>query len=146
MLKKELNEWWEVGGFGCCDPGTQVLDPFIEVKDIVWYGTKDIIVHQVGAHGTSVGEMRLLIYRMLRGRLYKVFDAVESSYNLSGSESTRIVYPDLSSQTGPRILIIHRVAEADGRRSETCHPYRWNSVRFAFIRSSAAEAQCGPVK
>lgn len=77
VLKRDGQAWWNLGSFYCCS-GTRALDPFIGLKDTVWYGTKDIVVHQVGSHGTGAGEVRLFIYRVLKAQLYKVLDIIES--------------------------------------------------------------------
>ena len=146
VLKKDLGEWWALGSFVCCGPGARTLNPFIELKETVWHGTKDLIVHGVGAHGSGVGEMRQLIYRVWKGQLYKVLDVVEGAYNLAGSERTRIVYPNVDSQAGPRVLVVHRIPEAGNRRNASCTPYRWDSAKFAFIQTAATKPLCGSAK
>jgi hypothetical protein len=143
VFKKLDGVWWELGSFGCCAIGGTNPDPFVELRDTVWPGTKDIVAHQGGAQGTGVGEWRLLIYRVWKGQLYKVFDIVESAYNLVESESSQIAYPDTDSYTAPRIIIVDRTTEREHRRAPTCIKYRWDPDRFAFLRASTRRGSCG---
>jgi hypothetical protein len=56
--------WWLLGSFSCCGPL-----PFVEWKELVWPGTKDLIIHGSGVRGTGVGQTTLTAYRIWRGRL-----------------------------------------------------------------------------
>jgi hypothetical protein len=132
VLKKEDGVWWELGNFLCGGPGGRIVDPFVELKDTVWYGTKDLIIHRGGSQGTGVGEHRLLIYRVWRSRLYKVFDIVESAYNSVQSESSSMTYPDVDSSSSSRSIIVRRTRKVQNRRTTTCMTYRWDANRFTF--------------
>ncbi len=141
-LKREDGTWWQLGAFACC-MGTEILDPFVELKETVWYGTNDLVVHETSAHGTGVGENRLSIYRAWKGRLYRVLRIVESAYNLPGSEESRISYPNIDTPTAPRILVVHRTSETGRRRATVCIPYRWDAARFEFVQLAPNRALCG---
>jgi hypothetical protein len=52
----------------------------VELKETVWHGTKDLVIHQTAAHGTGAGEFRLSIYLVWSSGLYKVLDVFESAY------------------------------------------------------------------
>jgi hypothetical protein len=143
VLKKEGGVWWELGGFACCGPGSRDPDSFIELKDTVWYGIKDLIVHQGASHGTGVGEIDLAIYRVWKGHLYRVFNIVESAYTMQESESSRITYPNVDSSSAPRIIVVQRTKEMGHRTTTTCVPYRWDTARFAFVQTPATRNLCG---
>jgi len=142
LFKKENGIWWQLGSFTRCASGSQLPDPFVELRQIVWYGTNDLIVHAPGPHGTGVGELRLKIYRVWKGRLYKVFDVVEWAYNLSASESSRITYPGTDSYTSPRVIVVRRSQETQNRRKATCIPYLWDANRFFFVQIPPAQGLC----
>ena len=142
VLKRENNLWWELGHFVCCGPGSGPNEPFVELRQTVWFGTNDIIVHAGGVFGTGVAERRLLIYRAWRGKLYKVFDTVESAYNLSGSEQIRISYPDTNSHSSPRVIVVHRTKEIRSRRRTTCELFRWDAGQFAFVPTAPQPGLC----
>ena len=141
VLKKETGAWWQLGSFTCCI-GTGQVDPFVELKATVWYGTMDLIVHRTAAHGTGVGEFRLSVYRVWRSHLYRVLDVVESAYNLTSSEESRVIYPNIDSTEAPRVLTIHRVTRMGDRLTTACFPYRWDPAQFVFLRIAAARVLC----
>ncbi len=86
VFKKREEGWWQIGVFGCCEARAGVARPFVELRETVWPGTTDLVVHAGGSQGTGVGQMTLGIYRMWQGRLYPVLDVVESAWNWAGSE------------------------------------------------------------
>lgn len=142
VVKRQDGVWWELGHFACCGPGSGQNDPFVELRQTVWHGTNDVILHAGGSFGTGVAERRLLIYRAWRGKLYKVFDIVESAYNLSGSEEIRISYPDTNSYSSPRVITVHRTKRNQSRRTTTCELFRWDAETFAFVRTAPQADLC----
>ena len=83
----------------------------IELREIVWYGRKDIIVREQ-AGGTGVAETTLSIYRMYEGRLYRIFRMIEDRYDapIGGSgtitQHRQIEFPELDPATG-KFLVVH---------------------------------------
>jgi hypothetical protein len=144
IAKQEDGVWWELGSFRCCGPGgSPRVEPFIELRETVWYGTKDIVVHLGGPQGTGVGERDVSIYRVLRGRLYKVLQIVEWTYNLAGEETSRIDYPDVGSSVGPSVIAVKKTKQVGSRRTVQCTPYQWDRARFAFVQIAPTRLLCG---
>ena len=142
VLRRDNDVWWELGHFVCCGPGARSSLPFLELRQTVSYGTNDIIVHAGGSQGSGVGELRLMIFRVWNSKLYKVLDIVESAYNFSQSEETRISYPDTGDSGEPRILTVHRTKEIRGRRTSLCELYRWDAGKFTFLRTAPDRKRC----
>lgn len=143
VLKNEKGTWWELGSFFCCGPSGRVQEPFVELRQTVWHGTNDLIVHAVGAHGTGVGEGRLMIYRVWKGNLYKVLDISEWEYNMRDSETSRIFFPDMESHASPQVITV--IKDSQKRRKATCIPYRWEVKKFAFVQIPPSPKFClGP--
>ncbi len=117
VWKKEEGAWWNLAHFVCRGPGGRAADPLLELRPVVRYGTNDLILHAGGSQGTGVGERRLQIYRLWGGRAYRVLDLIESAYNMSGWEETRIRYPDPDSTESPAVIVLQREKEFRGRRS-----------------------------
>ena len=140
ILKRESDTWWQVGSFACCL--SRSVEPFVELRETVWPGTKDILIHRMSAQGTGVGSGDLQIYRMWRGRLYKVFDIVESSYDFAHTVTTQIHYPDEESNSSPRRIVVHRSVEANSRKRSECLPYQWDASKFAFLQIPASKSLC----
>lgn len=142
VYKKENGVWWQLGGFFCCGPGSQPNDPFIEMRQIVRYGTNDIVIHAGGSQGTSAGAWQLMVFRVWKGSLYKVLDIVESAYNFAGPEQTRVSYPNTEHSSAPPVISVHRTKEVRNRRSSTCTQYRWDADRFAFVVLASSRGSC----
>jgi hypothetical protein len=81
IFDKDSEGWWEIGQFYCSwHCLADQAERLIELREIVWYGRKDIIVREQ-AGGTGVEETTLSIYRMYEGRLYRIFQTMEDRYD-----------------------------------------------------------------
>jgi len=92
------------------------------LKQLVWHRTYDLIVHGGSSQGTGVGATTQSVYRLLRGNMYKVFDVVEESWNLSSAKSAKVSYP---TEAGDAIVV-----RSVGAR---CEAFHWKSEAFAFL-------------
>lgn len=153
VFDKEGDGWWEVGQFRCwwhCL--ADQAERLIELREIVWYGRKDIIVRERGG-GSGFAETTLSIYRLYEGRLYRVLQTMEDRGEgvIGGGKITqhrRIEFPE-SYPNEPKFLDVHYDKEAvsdagDGKkRAEThsCTTYRWDAVQFRFAEDKAAVAK-----
>lgn len=142
VLKKQDDVWWGVGSFMCCAPGGRTPEEILDLKQSVWYGTNDIVIRNGGSQGTGVGERRIQVYRMFEGKLYKVFDIVKDAYNMAGSESSHVIFPDANSSEWPRVIAVQRTEESKGRRKQTCVHYVWNSEHFIFAPTRPRQGNC----
>ncbi len=142
VLKKQNDVWWDAGRFMCCGPSGHMPEVFLDLKQSVWYGTNDIVIRAGGSQGTGVGETHIQIYRMLDGQLFKVVDIVEDAYNMAGSESSHITFPDTNSSDSPRVIAVQRTEESKGRRKQTCVHYVWDSERFVFAQKPSRPGKC----
>lgn len=136
VFQQNGSPWWQLGTFLSGGPTNQPQDPFLELRETVWPGTKDLILHSGGSQGTGAGEVRLSILRLLRGHLYEVLNLTESAYNWTSSESSQFTYPNLSSRATPPRLLVRTQKRAHGRTSTTRQTYRWDAKRFAFLPAS----------
>ncbi len=144
VFTKKNGGWWRVISGLCGAPTGNCPSPFVELKQTVWYGTYDLVVHTDGKMGLGVSESHLQIYRMFQGRFYRVFDYVESAHNMSGEESSKFRFSDVSSLETATI-VVHQSKEFRGRRSATCIPHIWNVEKFAFLPVPPTRALCAPV-
>ena len=140
VLKNEKGTWWEIGSIFCCGPSRMAKERFVELRQTVWHGTNDLIVHAVGAHGTGAGEGRLMIYRVWKGNLYKVLDISEWAYNMRDSETSRIFFPDMESHASPQVITV--IKDSQKRRKATCIPYRWEVKKFSFVQIPPSPNYC----
>ena len=144
VFARKNGAWWSVASGLCGAPVGNCPSPFVELKQTVWYGTYDLVVHTDGKMGLGVSESHLQIYRMFRGRFYRVFDFVENSHNVSGEESSKFRFSDASSSDAATI-VAHRSKEFRGRRSTACIPHVWSVDKFAFLPVPPTRALCAPV-
>jgi hypothetical protein len=157
VFDRQQDGWWEVGQFSCwwhCF--ADQAERLIELREIVWYGRKDIIVREQGG-GTGLTETTLSIYRLYEGRLYRVFQTTEDRDEgvIGGGSITqhrRIEFPE-SDPNEPKFLVVHydKETESDAgegkKRAEThsCTTYRWDAVKFTFVADKAAvDKLCTP--
>ena len=147
--------WWEVGKFHYSwHWNSGQADRFIELREVVSYGRKDIIVREQGG-GTGVSETRLSIYRMHEGRLYQIFQAIEDAFHyvLGGGETVyeerKIEYPDSDPARGKFLVVrYHKRTELDKasgrdqtRETHSCSAHRWDAEHFAFVKDGSATAR-----
>jgi hypothetical protein len=150
IFDKQKEGWWQIGHFTYSwHWDANQAEKLIELREIVGYGRKDIIVRE-RAGGTGVATTELSIYRLLDGRLYRVFNTEEDNlYAVYGTdvvvrETRRVEFPE------SRLIVVHlsttttpdNPTKANPVRTETaCAAYRWHQGRFTFIRDAAAAKQ-----
>lgn len=76
---------------------------------------------------------------MRNGRLYQVFDAIESAYNWTSEEQSTFRFPDA---TGPLRIDLQRVKKVESRKTMTCTVYTWDAKRFLFAPGRTAPGTC----
>jgi len=142
VFKKGPEGWWMVGEFNYSwhwDPNQ--AERFIEFREIVQYGRKEIIVRDTGG-GTGLAQTRLAIYRMNNGFLYRVFETTEDSVSyivgtgVTEYEHRDIEYPDPGGADGRTFLIVR--LKRQGIR--TCSAFNWDALSFRFSEDKAAAA------
>lgn len=152
IFDKDSEGWWEIGQFYCSwHCFVAQAERLIELREIVWYGRKDIIVREQ-AGGTGVAETTLSIYRMYEGRLYRIFRMIEDRYDapIGGSgtitQHRQIEFPESDPATG-KFLVVHyrKLTESDTsgrngtlRETHSCIVYRWDAARFMFAEDNSA--------
>ena len=132
VLKQEGDSWWLVGSFSCCGPSGHAAQPFAEWRELVWPGTKDLIVHTGGAYGTGVGQTNFQVYRLLRGHLYLVFEIDENTYNWRETIDTKVL------PLSPGKLATLRTRG----KATTCTNWNWNPSKFRFEPATPKPAKC----
>jgi hypothetical protein len=150
VFKKGPEGWWMVGEFlYSWHWDANQAERFIEFREIVTYGRKEIIVRDTGG-GTGFAETRLAIYRMNNGFLYRVFETTEDGFsNVVGTgtaeyEHRDIEYPDPDGADGHTFLIVrlrkHLEDGPDHKKPEirACSPFSWDAVFFRFAEDKAA--------
>jgi hypothetical protein len=154
VFDRQKDGWMQVGSFGYWwHWDSNQAEKLIELREIVSYRRKDILVRTRNG-GTGVAETELAIFRMHDGKLYRVFRAVEDSYNtFSGSiveDERAITYPGEYSSDS-YIVVRHtrtkRPLEEDSKRSVrprprvSCTAFRWTPQRFTFLADKDASAR-----
>jgi hypothetical protein len=148
IFDHQADGWWEVGRFGYrwhWDPNK--AERFVELREILPYGGKDILVRDMSG-GTGASGTQLSIYRLLNGRLYRIFETEEESWGYvygaakTVSQRSIIDYPTDDTK-GERFLVVRRVERTEPdeptkaypvTENTSCSPFRWNADRFAFVR------------
>ncbi len=152
VFDKDSEGWWQIGQFYCSwHCVADQAERLIELREIVWYGRKDIIVREQGG-GTGLAETTLSIYRMYDGRLYHIFQTVEDRYDapIGGSgtvtQHRQFEFPESDPNSG-KFLVVHyrKLSEPDTgngngkvRETHSCTVYRWDAARFTFAEDVAA--------
>jgi hypothetical protein len=150
VLDKSGDDWRVVGDFSYWwhwDPNE--AERFIELREIVWAGRKEIIVRDHGG-GTGLAETSLSIYRMHDGYLYRVFRTTEDGFHAIVGEGTAeyehrtIDYPE-HAWNEPAYLAVHyrkRIEPAEKgqpvRKSSSCSVFRWDAPTFVFVKDKQA--------
>jgi hypothetical protein len=130
-------QWKFVGSFLCCGRNASSdRNPFVELRQTVWYGVNDLVVHTGGSMGTGVGESRVSVYRMRGGRLYQVFDNIEDAYNWTSEDQATFRYPDIGR------IQVQRVKRSGQRKAITCTMHSWDSKQFVFVAGPAKPGPC----
>lgn len=155
----EFTEWymWDSGK----------AEAMLSLREIVDYGTKDLLIRTSGG-GTDIAIARDLdIYRMFNGRLYKVFSCneefehriiggpgsgsfVNERHTLHFAEKTEsggIYIVDEQTRTRlPDAPLLTRARIAATAHAVGCSAYRWDAVKFMFVVDQSAYATyCDPV-
>ncbi len=151
VFDKIGDSWWVIGDFSYWYHwDVNEAERFIELREIVRYGRKEIIVRDWGG-GTGVAETRLSIYRMQNGSLYRVFRTVEDGFHFiyggvgdSEYEHRTIEYPD-HDWNAPSLLVARYVKRiepaqkgAPVRVSRDCSVFEWDAAAFVFVKKNAA--------
>jgi hypothetical protein len=137
--------WWQIGQFICGVPRGRCPGEFVELKQTVWYGTNDIVVHANVIGGTDVSQNDVTIYRLFDGRLHPVLEIVESAYNMRGSELSRIRFHDPGHSSEQATMVIDRTTKRlGGKRTTECIPYKWNVEKFKSLPVPPTRALCAP--
>ncbi len=147
--------WWVAGEF----PYGYHWNPneaerFVELREIVWYGRKDIVVRDTGG-GTGILETSLSIYRMHNGLLYRIFETTEDrEASILGTSMTEHEHRDISfpeHYTGDPAFLVSRYQKRTefaeharpDRKISSCSAFRWDAVSFVFVEDkAAAKFQC----
>ncbi|MEP7363781.1 MAG: hypothetical protein ABI972_11035 [Acidobacteriota bacterium] len=147
--------WWQVGEFSNLDGN----DP-IELKGATSSSPNDLFVRVYG-HGSGFYSTELSIYKMLAGRLYRVFRTMEANnFDTAGPgtkgewhvERRNVIAP-VKDETRGSVLIVHRTDAIDPDNDAPCRPrsvacsvYRWDREEFRFLRDLEADAAHCDVK
>jgi hypothetical protein len=157
VFDRQKEGWWRVGEFSYWwHWDANQAERFIELREIVKYGRKDIIVREQYG-GTGVATTQLSIYRLHSGRLYRVFVAAEDEYHyIYGSGATvtdtrRVEFPEADS-SGQRFLVVYHRSTTEPdiptkrnpiTSKSQCSAYRWDANRFTFVLDGpAASGHC----
>ena len=149
--------WWQVGSFGYSwHWNANQAERFIELREIVSYGRKDILV-RITEGGTGIAETTLSIYRLSKGRLYRAFRTMEDGYRyvygsgITVSDKRTIEYPE--SDSDARFLLVHHVSRTEPdepsrsnpvREKKSCSVYRWEAREFTFkLDGGSGRKLCG---
>ena len=154
VFDKDERGWWVIGEFtyrAPYDPNEE--DRFFELREIVRYGRKDLMVRDTG-HGTGIIEIHLSIYRMNNGSLYRIFQVSQDRKSSDpGNAVTEIEHRDISFPEQGRdglVFLVSRYRKRvvynphtrPDRTTSSCTVFRWNSVAFVFVPDKAAGAMC----
>lgn len=141
------DEWWQIGEFHYWwHWDSEQAEHFIEFRETVWPGTKDIIV-RTRSGGTDLVQTEFSIYRVYEAKLYKVFDIVaEKEYSALGVPGVQSFYERASisfmteDDAGVPSIVVDRTRTAMGdnrayrRRPLSCDGYAWSAKTFSFTR------------
>ena len=150
VFDKTGGSWWVVGDFSYWwHWGANEAEQFIELREIVHDGRKEIIVRDWGGV-TGAAETCLSIYRMNSGSLYRIFRALEDGFHFivgagtSEYEYRILEYPD-HDWNAPALLVarhLKRIGPAQKgvaiRVSRDCSVFRWDPSAFVFVENKAA--------
>jgi hypothetical protein len=147
VFAKQQNEWWQIGNFHYrWHWNSESAEHFVEFREIVWPGRKDLIVREASG-GTDVVQTELRIYRMYGGLLYRVFTILEEKDVNAYLESNRLSYYDSDAAEPPSIVvrhvkIAHHADDAEGPADvATCSGYAWDAGKFAFLPSKTIRSK-----
>lgn len=159
VLDQAGGRWFRVGEFTNPSPHGS---PEIELKEVVQHGALDILL-RLHPSGTDIAVWtELSIYRMLRGRLYRVFGVTEETEARAMGPATAgpwintretVYYPERE-EGQPVRIVVHRTEAVLGddipltgggvaARSKPagCAVWRWDQATFRFVRDQAAAAR-----
>jgi hypothetical protein len=150
VFDKIGTSWYAVGNFSYgYHWDANEAERLIELREIVQYGRKDIIVRDRGG-GTGIAETVLSIYRMHNGSLYRVFRTLEDGFHAAVGVGTAeyehrtLEYPDHDPYT-PALLVARHVKRVEPaqegavvRVSRDCSVFEWDAAGFVFVKKKAA--------
>ncbi|MGH9647189.1 MAG: hypothetical protein ACRD4E_10265 [Bryobacteraceae bacterium] len=152
IFKNSEGQWWRVGVFSISvEWSTDDAEHIFELRNIVDFDHKDIIIRSKGA-GTGIQRaIDLSIYRLYQGRLYRTFGISEEfafdKYSPSGDEMIEderheVFYPEIESGKDG-YLVVRRskqmvpVSEWEllprAPKATSCLPYRWDPIKYQFV-------------
>jgi hypothetical protein len=150
VFDKDGKSWAVIGDFSYWwHWDANEAERLIELREIVHYGRKEIIVRDWGG-GTGVAETSLSIYRMQNGALYRVFRTLEDGFHFivgagtSEYEHDTLEYPD-HDWNAPALLVARHLKRIEPARkgaairvSQDCSIFRWDATAFLFVENKAA--------
>ncbi len=158
VFDHQRDGWWQVGRFDYSwHWHSDQAERMIELRELILPGRKDILV-RTSTGGTGIAETSLAIYRMHKGRLYRVFHTIEDASHYahtpttSVSEHRRIEY---RADADGRFLVVHQIIHEEPEKpstarpasvKETCSVYAWDPARFAFIPSARDKRRFCPTQ
>lgn len=135
--------WMLVGTFLCCGVNAPSdREPFLELKQTVRHGVNDVVVHGGGSAGPGIARWSLSVFRLRDGRLYQVFDSVETAHSLTNEEHATFRYPDLGQSSAPPRIQVQREKRTGQRKTISCAIHSWNTKQFAFVAGPANPGPC----
>lgn len=160
IFKRSRNQWLRVGNFVLDYMwGPDQAERMLELRNIVDFEYKDIIIRLTGG-GTDIQKaVQLSIYRLYQGRLYRTFQTTEEfavrrfpgpGVMMIEDEVHRLDYPDLDQAKGA-FIVLHGsktlvrasewgILEPQPNRID-CLPYRWEPSRYTFVEDQNAAAR-----
>ena len=153
VFAKDGEGWWMVGQFSYWwHWSANEAERFIELREIVWPGRKEIIVREQGG-GTGFAETNLSIYRLHKGYLYRIFQTTEDAFHyVYGGGRSEYEHRDLEyleRDNSDRVFVVVRYEkrtefDQHSRRTQkarSCSVFRWDGASFSLGEDMAASAE-----
>lgn len=160
------DQWWRIGKFDNRKRDVrESFESMLEIRDIIGSNDgSDIIVRRWG-YGTGVRAVRLSIYRLKDGALYRIFETVEEQTDGANEPGVHLFYqrrflhfPDRDETQGP-VMVVHQmevgvpepmslIPESLIHLGDTkdCAAYRWDETIFLLSKDSLATKRfCGGI-
>jgi hypothetical protein len=152
VFDRDEEGWWVTGEFSYWwHWDANEAERFLELREIVRYGRKDIIVRDTEG-GTGLKVTELSIYRLNNGLLYRVFQTTEDREDwVVGTNRTDYVhrvieFPD-PDKDGNVFLVSRYQKRSEfsprtrpDRKIGSCSAFRWDANAFVFVEDKTAAA------